>query len=1283
MTFDLTPAHLNRSNDSVPSSRLLSNGRYTVLLTSAGAGFSMRDDCALSRWSGDRIEDGEGWFIYLRDLDSGDYWSPGLQPTGKAVDSRAARYEPGRFMLRCEHQGIEVGLDVCVSRDDDLEVRRVTLRNRSDRSRRIEVTSYLEVVLNHPAADVSHPAFSKLFVQTEFVPAQEALLARRRPRSAHEAYPWLVSAALGPGELEYETDRMRFLGRNRTPAAPRALRDRGALSGGIGNVLDPVFALRRRLELGPGAQVEVVFLLGVAEDRMQALDLIERYPAGNAVNSLYTRAAECERELLQRLAVTDAEAEFFQSLAGAVLYGNPKLRAPDSALWSASGSLARLDRYGLPFYRPIVLVRARDGRRDSRVAEFIKAQRYWVAKGLRFALVILSPDAGLGFGELDGLEQNIFVRAEEDIPPDDLNLLYAAARLVVDDRMPSLRSGTMNSSAEPKLRREILKPESPNAESRPEELRFFNGYGGFSADGTEYIVRLGGTDAGLQGPPLPWINVVANESFGFLVSERGAGYTWHRNSREHRLTPWFNDPVSDSCGEALYLRDEETGSFWSPVPGPCPAPADCEARHGFGYSRFSGAYDGLSQDVVLFVPRHDPVKIVRWRLTNDGTRRRRLSLFSYQRLVLGGTPADSSRFVITRYDPETSALFAVNRQAGEFSDGVAFAAVVEQSGAVYFTADRESFIGRNGSSEAPAALLGQVPLDGRFGANFDPCAAFQVGIELEPGQTFECAFLLGEALSEGECRSLIERYRQPGAIESALAEVQGFWRDFVSGIQIETPSPAIDLMFNGWLAYQNLSCRIWGRSAFYQSGGAFGYRDQLQDASALVYLRPDLTRAQILLHAAHQFVEGDVLHWWHPDPLERGLRTRFSDDLVWLPYVTAFYIRSTGDWSVLDESAPFLTACLLDEGEDEAYLKPDDSRRSADVYEHCCRVLDRSLTQGAHGLPLMGTGDWNDGMNRVGREGRGESVWMGFFLYHVLEEFLPICEKRGDVARIEAYQSYREHLYQAINDAGWDGDWYRRAYYDDGTPLGTKDGDECRIDALAQAWAVISGAAPPERASRALDAVEGQLISENDGLIRLLTPPFVNTPHDPGYIKGYVAGVRENGGQYTHAACWVVRAMAELGRNDRAARLLEMLSPVSHARTPEQTDIYQVEPYVVAADIYGEPPHVGRGGWTWYTGSAGWMYRVALESVLGFRVRDGAFIELKPCIPAEWPEFAIRYRHPGSATRYTIKVRNPNKTAGNVVSANLDGGTVPVEQGAARIPLLSDGQHHDVVVTLA
>ncbi|HEX6911030.1 MAG TPA: protein ndvB, partial [Longimicrobium sp.] len=566
-------------------------------------------------------------------------------------------------------------------------------------------------------------------------------------------------------------------------------------------------------------------------------------------------------------------------------------------------------------------------------------------------------------------------------------------------------------------------------------------------------------------------------------------------------------------------------------------------------------------------------------------------------------------------------------------------------------------------------------------AGLDPCAAFKVTFHIRPGETAEVAFLLGEAADEAAARALVAKYRRPGAVDDALREVRAFWTGLVGGVQVRTPSPELDLMVNGWLAYQNLVCRVWGRTAFYQSGGAFGFRDQLQDSSALVYLRPELTRRQILLHASHQFVEGDVLHWWHP-PLSKGIRTRFADDLLWLPYITAFYVDSTGDAGVLDESAPFVTAEHLPPGEDEVFLFPADSGQRASVYEHCCRSIDRSLTRGAHGLPLMGTGDWNDGMNRVGREGRGESVWMGFFLHGILDDFVPLCEARGDVARAETYRAYRAELAAALNaeGQGWDGGWYRRAYYDNGAPLGSAANDECRIDAIAQAWAVLSGVAPPERAEQALDALERHLVSEEDGIIRLLTPAFDRTPHDPGYIKGYLPGVRENGGQYTHAALWAVRALAQAGRTERAARLLAMVSPVSHGRTPAEVAVYQAEPYVIAADVYGVAPHVGRGGWTWYTGSAGWMFRVALESVLGITLEGGEALRIRPCVPQDWPGFTVRYRLPDGATAYEIAVTRED---GAGIRGTVDGRDLSVAaDGALRVPLARDGGMHRVEVVL-
>jgi cyclic beta-1,2-glucan synthetase len=1256
--------------------QLLSNGSFTTLITGAGTGFSRVGDTMLSRWNGDRIEDAEGYFFYLRDAESGELWSLGAQPgTMDAADvRRAAGGDAGSCWIDVVAHGIEARMEVAVDPLRDVELRRIVLSNLSDRERTIELTSYLEVVLNRQADEASHPAFSKLFVQTEYDAASGALLARRRPRGEGEAGLWMVHNAAGGSAAGYDTDRTRFVGRGRALCAPQGLK--GALSGTAGNVLDPAFSLRRRVSLGAGAQVVLVFMLGAAAGREQALALTSALTDDG--QPLFDAARVAGATLRQQVGLSDAQAEYCQRLAGAILYGQSTVRVPAStaaiasAVLSSPASQPPSKGEALPT-GPLVLLRS-TGSADQSIELMLRARRYWAALGLPLNVLLL--DATGKWSEQEG----VHVRKPDDIAPAELARIELNALLMVRGGLPALGDGD-GAAMVPAVGADGP-ADGPSALPGRPVLRFFNGNGGFSNAGDEYVIRMDwNAQRGLRRPPLAWTNAISNEGFGFLVSESGAGYTWSRNSRMHRLTPWYNDPIRDPHGEALYLRDEDSGTFWSPLPGPVPARAGYEVSHGFGYTRFSHLSHELEQDTVMFVPRHDPVKIVRVRVTNRGDTARRLSLFSYQRLVLGDTPADSSRFVITEHDA-AGVLLAHNPLAGEFADGVTFAAALTGEGAeVHHSADRAAFIGRHGSPANPAALAAPL-LDGATGAGLDPCAAFQTVHELAPGATLECVFLLGETVERQAALDLVRHYAVPDAVQSAFDEITAFWRHTVGAVQISTPVPAVDLMQNGWLAYQNLSCRIWGRSAFYQSGGALGFRDQLQDSSAMIYARPDLTRQQIRIHAAHQFVEGDVLHWWHTAPLEQGLRTRFSDDLLWLPYVTAFYVRTTGDWSVLDEIEPFLTAPLLAEGEDEVYLKPELSGSEGDVYEHCCRALDRSLTQGAHGLPLMGTGDWNDGMNRVGREGRGESVWMGFFLSRIIKDFLPICDKRGDSTRALTYRAYHDHLEQALNDGGWDGEWYRRAFYDNGAVLGSHESDECQIDALAQAWAVISEVAPPQRANQALDAMERRLISEPDKLIRLLTPAFVDTPNDPGYIKGYVAGVRENGGQYTHAACWAVRAMAEAGRRDRAARLLEMLSPVSHALDPAAVAVYQVEPYVIAADIYGEAPHVGRGGWTWYTGSSGWMYRVGLESVLGFGIEGGDTIVLSPRIPDDWPEFTITHNLPDNGGSYQIVVRNPQRSAAAVQSASLDGASLVVEGGVARIPLLRDGAAHHVELVL-
>jgi cyclic beta-1,2-glucan synthetase len=1143
----------------------LSNGEYHVFLNRSGSGYSQLSGTAVTRWSYDELLDANGFFIYLRDLNDYGTWSIGERPGRTTPQSYEFDAGPRSATIHRLENGILARVDVIVAPEHSFEIRRLSVSNLSEQSRRIEVTSYLEWVLTSPEADASHPAFSKLFVETEFCFERSAILARRRPRRCDESEFWgfhaiLVDVDRFQEELEFETNRYRFIGRGRTLAAPQALEPGAVLTADTGAVLDPAASLRTAVALEPGETRCVTFALGAATSRDAIDEMLRVASDGPQVQRLV------EKSLVPAAAALESSH---------VRYATHNNGDGDAAGGPAL-SKVQVQKY----------------RRDSH-------ERSASSGGLR------------------------------------------------------------------------------------EALRFENGYGGFTAGGEEYRIRLMPEGrGGHRHPPLPWANVICNEQGGFLVTERGAGHTWSANSRLNRLTAWHNDPVIDPHSEALWIRDEDERVFWSPTPGPTPAAEEYRVRHGFGYTAFEHESHELAQQVTMFMTASDPVKVVRLRIANHGDRQRHLSIFSFIQWALGGLVSETAGQVSCEHDGECGALLARNPHRELYGDFVAFSAPIVETAVgrkASYTCDRVAFLGRNGSVDTPAALAANDELDGEAGAGVDQCAAWQIPVQLPPGGEFECSFLLGEAADRSTAAELIEKYRRSGCVATALAEVKQFWRSNLSRISIETPDPEIDFMVNGWLMYQNLSCRMWGRSAYYQPGGAFGFRDQLQDSAALMLVRPDITRAQILRHAAQQFVEGDVLHWWHPDT-GYGVRTRFSDDLLWLPMVSAEYVRMTGDRQLLDEEAPFVTAPPLASGQQEAYLRPAPSGEYGTIYEHCCRALDRGLTVGPHGLPLIGCGDWNDGFSRVGQAGRGESVWLGFFIDYVLERMLPICASRGDAERAERYNKYRARLREAIDRAGWDGAWYRRAYYDNGEPMGSTTSDECQIDALAQAWAVISGIASPDRARSAIEAVEERLIDDGAGIIRLLTPPFNRTPHDAGYIKGYLPGIRENGGQYTHGVLWVVRALAEMGRGTRATQLLRMIGPVWHASSHERADIYQTEPYVVAADIYGHAPHVGRGGWTWYTGSAGWMYRVAVESIFGISLEEGRTLCIKPAISSHWPRCRMTYRLPGSTTTYEIAIENPEGREHGVSGAAVDGQPATVDGRTARIPLVDDGATHRVAI---
>ncbi len=1296
---DLTPPVLRRftsPHDPTPGTHLLSNGRYAVMVTTAGSGFSRWRDLAVTRWREDRTRDGWGTYFFLRDGHSGQVWSAAYQPSGVEPDSYEVVFSEDHVEIRRRDGAIGTTLEVVVSPEHDAEVRRVSITNLGPRTREIEVTSYAEIVLAPPLADTAHPAFSNLFVQTEFAAELGALLATRRPRSQGEPQVWAAHVIVAEGDtignLQWETDRGRFLGRGRGIRTPMSVIDGLPLSNTVGAVLDPIVSFRRRVRLAPGATARVTFSTVIAPSRDEALALADEYNNPATFERTSTLAWTQAQVQLHHLGIDSDEAYLFQELAGQVLYSDPTLRPSSAILARNTRGASALWRYGISGDLPIVLVRIDDPEDRGIVRQLLRAHEYWRMKQLAVDLVILNEQAPSYAQDLQAsLEAQVrtsqsrrreeghdpygrvFILRADLVSTEDRSLLQTAARAVLLSHRGTLieqvvrqqrseAAAVLLSGRLPTTKPDVLPP-------RP-DLEFFNGLGGFAGDGREYVTILGEG----QWTPAPWINVIANPSFGFQVSESGSGYTWSLNSHENQLTPWSNDPVSDPAGEAIYVRDEESGELWGPTVLPIREDAwPYVARHGQGYSRFEHSSHGVSLELLQFVPLEDSIKISRLTIENHSGRSRHLSVTAYVEWVLGASRSASVPFIVTEIDMETGALLARNYWNSEFGGRVAFADLDGRQ--TSWTGDRTEFLGRNGTLDHPASLVRGDRLSGKVGAALDPCGALQTTLELGAGERVEIIFYLGEAASTEEARTLIALYR--GAdLDGILRAVMKRWDDVLGAVKVTTPDRAMNVMLNRWLLYQTLACRVWARAAFYQAGGAYGFRDQLQDVMALMVANRDVARAQLLRAAGRQFVEGDVQHWWHP-PSGRGVRTRISDDLLWLPYAVFHYLGVTGDVGLLDEVVPFLDGPTLPVGQDESYFEPHVSAQSATLFEHCARALDRSLAVGSHGLPLIGTGDWNDGMNRVGSAGKGESVWLGWFLHTILWEFARLADARGERRRAEMWRLHVSALKASLEREAWDGEWYRRAYFDDGTPLGSATNTECRIDSIAQSWGVLSGAAEPARAARAMAAVEKYLVDRDNRLVLLFTPPFDQASPDPGYIKGYLPGVRENGGQYTHAAIWSVLAFAALGDGDKAGELFSLLNPINHASSRAGVYRYKVEPYVVAADIYAEPPHIGRGGWTWYTGSAGWMYRAGIEWILGFRLR-GTRLFLDPCIPRAWRGFEITFRY--RSARYEVVVENPRGVARGLSSLELDG--APLASDSMYIQLADDGAAHRIRVVL-
>lgn len=1276
-------------NSPLPEAHFLSNGQYAVMVTNAGGGYSQWKSQSITRWRADSTLDDSGTWIYLRDLDSGALWSPAFQPMGSAESMRVVFHtHKAEFLNR--NQDVSSRMEILVPPDDDLEIRRLWLTNHTSDARQLLVTSYTEVVLSPQSSDQRHPAFNKMFIESEYLPELQALVFRRRPRSENEEPLYVLHMLVsGKSDVQCETDRARFLGRNRTVRNPIIFDEAPQFSGITGSTLDPIMALAQELEIPGHSTVEVAYITMAGNSREEMLALARQYRHLSKIEQAFDQSRYRGERELRRLKLDTHDIAHFQKLLSAMHYPHALFRAEPHILASNTKSQSGLWAYGISGDHPIILVQVNDEEELGLVSDLLQAHHFWRSRGFASTLVILNQrDTGYMqelYNQIHRLivragsetwinrHDGIFILRAEQMNDADRILLQTSARVYLRGDAGNLEKQVAarqwNAVALPPFMPTLGAAEIVDSAvplQRPENLLFDNGFGGFTPDGREYVVY---TDS-KSTTPAPWINVIANESAGFTLSEAGGGFSWSQNSSENRLSVWRNDAVTDMPAEAIYLRDEEIAAVWSPTPMPAGTDLPYRVRHGAGYSMIEHQSHGLHQTVSYYMSPDSPVKFVRVKLKNTASRARRITVTYYIEWVLGPLRDMTQQYLVPEFDVDNQTLLVHNPYSLEFGQSYAFITANQPFHGV--TTDRTEFLGRMGSYQQPAAL-GRIGFSNAVSAGFDPCAVVQLHIDLPIGGTDEICFILGAGAEKEAARQFSRKYRTQDAIEKAWNDTIAGWRNILDSVVVRTPDPAMNLLLP-WLLYQALSCRIWGRSALYQSGGAYGFRDQLQDVMALIHVRPELAREQILDAARHQFEAGDVLHWWHP-PSGRGVRTRFADDLVWLPYVVAHYLTTTGDESILIAKEPFLKGEPLRPEEEERYGFYESTAETYTIYEHCCRALKQADTSGRHGLPLMKAGDWNDGMSRVGIKGRGESVWMGWFLYTALDQFRQICILMNDSTRAETYQRRMRELQDALENSAWDGDWYLRAYYDNGAPMGSKQSEECQIDSLTQSWAVFSGAARPERAQRGMESVLEKLVRQDDQLIQLFTPPFDHTQLDPGYIKGYPPGIRENGGQYTHAALWVVWALTKMGRGTQAEALFRLLNPIYHSDSAGKANLYRVEPYVVAADVYSVPPHTGRGGWTWYTGSSGWMYRLGVEAILGLH-REGAKLRIDPRISQAWPGYEVDYRY--GKTTYAIEVKNPDGVEQGVREIRLDGEVL----ASNVVSLVDDVKAHTLIVVM-
>ncbi|WP_409069019.1 GH36-type glycosyl hydrolase domain-containing protein [Clostridium sp. FAM 1755] len=1247
----------NTAKTDIPRVGLLSNGSYSLMISNRGGGYSKKEDTTIYRWREDLTSDSRGLFFYIKNINSNNYWSATYEPCKFEGEHYKAQFSSDKITFSREDGNIITETNITVSQEEDAEIRSINLKNNSNHDRVIEITSYCETTLANYNTDLVHPSFSNLFVKTEFSEEPFCILANRRKRSEMDISPWVIQTVAVEGEqiggFQYETSRIDFIGRGRNLYNPKAMDNETNLKNSIGPVLDPIISIRVRVKLKSKENCTIAYTTAFCHSKKEGIEIAEKYRNIDNIKTAFNLSWSHSNLEMKRLGIRSTAANMYQYIVSNILFINRNMKEREKYIKYIKSGQSNLWSYGISGDYPIVLVTLDKESGIDIIRQLLTAYRYWKLKNINVDLIIINTkessyietieDSILNLINTLGLMHNvnksagIFLFNKSTMNEDTLNLLKAICRLYIDCNKGSLAEqidiGSNKNKELDLLEKKEMKYTAKPYKFKIPKLEYFNEIGGFDIENNEYTIVL----KDYNNTPLPWINVMSNGNFGFHVSESGSSYSWYKNSRENKLTNWCNDPVIDGESEHIYIRDESTGEIWSITPKPIRDNEKYIINHGFGYSNFKHYTKGIIGEITSYCPMEDNCKISLIKLKNNTDIRREISITYYASTVLGVSKQLSSQYISTYLDEEDF-IYSRNPYNSSFKETIAYLKIIggkEES----FTGNRKEFLGIHGTIENPKAL-NYKKLDDEVGAGIDPCMAENSKITLEPNEERVLIAVLGAEDSIEDVRENINKYNNEVMAFKELDNTKAYWRKLTNTIKVKTPDKRMDLMLNGWLLYQVIVCRLWARTAFYQSGGAYGFRDQLQDVMAVCYINPDITKKQIIYSSSRQFKEGDVQHWWHP-VVESGIRTRFSDDLLWLPYVTIDYIKNTGDYSILDESTNYLEEPPLKEGEDERYNVASVSSEKGTIYEHCIRAINRALKFGEHNIPLMGSGDWNDGMSTVGNQGKGESVWLGWFLYTILESFINICDYKKDIVNMNRYKEYLQFIKENIEKNAWDGSWYRRAYFDNGIPLGSIENDECTIDSLSQSWSVISGAGKESRVKEAMAAVEKNLIKKDKGTISLLTPAFDKSNLQPGYIKGYLPGVRENGGQYTHAAIWVVLAFCKLKMEDKAWSLFNMINPINHTKSYFNCQNYKVEPYVMTADIYDVEPHVGRGGWSWYTGAAAWMYRVGIEGILGLNLKgkDGFYID--PCIPKDWKEYEILYNR--GNCKYNIKVVRENK----------------------------------------